>query len=205
MDASAKWAGIGSLITAGGVILLIIANTAGGGPQSGAAAMLPGSDTIEARARDSVEVMALAGDSIPPKDDLLRLEFKAHRRRFSIPHEKAHAAYVDIMLDSVAARVARGSDGMLAARHDLLFIDGPFTPKQDGRREALARRIARAEAAAAERQIAEAGRARVDGIRAMKQGNCTPTRAAVQSRLRKHPEWSDDMIALTACRMSESG
>lgn len=39
----------------------------------------------------------------------------------------------------------------------------------------------------------------------MRQGDCTPPARAVRNRVRRNPEWSDDIIATTACSRVQIG
>ena len=52
---------------------------------------------------------------------------------------------------------------------------------------------------------AESLEARVANIRSMKSGDCTPPEKWVRNRLKKNPEWSDDVIATTTCNRISIG
>jgi hypothetical protein len=157
------------------------------------------------RAEDSVSVLALArADTSMPRDQLLALESTLHLNRFTVSHNAAHQRYSRIMLDSADALIEKGLT--FQARGILSAATSPMSKADSSRAGRLNTRITAVE----EEQARESTRLRreadaqvmedrVTRIRGLDQGECTPPTRAVRNRLRKNPEWSDEMIATTAC------
>lgn len=163
------------------------------------------------RVDDSISVLALAtAHSSMTNDRLVTLESTLHANDFTLSHDAAHTRYTRVMLDSADALI--GSGFTFAAR-GLLGSLGELPARADSvRATGLNARIGRVEAEEA-RQNAhqqvlaheQAADSRIERIRELREDDCTPPLRAVRNRVRKNPEWSDDMIATTACNRVQIG
>jgi hypothetical protein len=163
------------------------------------------------RAADSIAVLALAAAATSmPAERLVTLEATLHTNGFAVAHDSAHARYSRIMLDSADALIGKGLTA--EARGLLGSIGIPHARLDSVRAARLNTRIVRVE----EEQARESARqqrlaqeqaleGRIEQIRGLRQGNCTPPARAVRNRVRKNPEWSDEMIATTACNRVQIG
>jgi hypothetical protein len=141
---------------------------------------------------------------------LLSLEATLHVNSFSVAHDAAHARYSRILLDSADALVGQGFTSQ--ARSLLSTVGTPKSRRDSLQASRLDARIAKVEeeqareSARIQRQTqARALEDRLARIRGLRQGTCTPSARAVRNRLQKNPEWSDDMIATTACNRVHLG
>jgi hypothetical protein len=196
-----------------GVFLLLVVALIALAPRTqGAESATAAYQSIEnRRAVDSISVLSLTTvDSTMPADTLVRLESTLHANAFTIPHDAAHTRYTRIVLDSADALVA---SGLTFAARGLLGSLGNLPVRADSVRAArLNVRIARVEAeqareSARQQRLAQeqAAEARIERIRGLRQGNCTPPARAVRNRVRRNPEWSDEIIATTACNRVHLG
>lgn len=191
------------------VLVVLIATTSG----TGVAESSP-SDYQQIgnrRTADSIAVLALtAADNSLPAERLLTLEATLHAHDFALAHDSAHARYSRIMLDSADALIGKGLT--FAARSLLGSIGNPRARADSVRAARLNARMAKvdeeqARESARQQSLADeqAVERRIEQIRGMRQGNCTPPARAVRNRVRKNPDWSDDMIATTACNRVHIG
>jgi hypothetical protein len=163
------------------------------------------------RVNDSIAVLELtAGDSAMPVEKLLTLESTLHLHGFAISHDVTHRRYSRILLDSADALIGKGL--IVQARSLLSTVGTPDARADSLRASRLNARIVRIEeeqareSARQQRQAqAQALEARFERIRASRRDGCTPPARAVRNRLQKNPEWSDDIIAATACNRVRIG
>lgn len=189
-------------------VLLMIANPEPQPSEGAASAYRQGEDR---RVNDSIAVLELtAGDSAMPVERLLTLESTLHVHGFTISHDVAHRRYSRILLDSADALIGKGFTAQ--ARTLLSTVGTPEARADSLRASRLNARIARVEeeqareSARQQRQAqAQAVEGRLERIRGLQQGGCTPPARAVRNRLSKNPDWSDDIIATTACNRVQIG
>jgi hypothetical protein len=162
------------------------------------------------RSADSIAVLALAADTSMPAEQLLTLEAIMHLRAFPIPHEAAHRRSNRLLLDSAETLVGKGLTTQ--ARTVLTIVGAPDTRADSARASRLNERIVRVEEEQARESARlqrlaqeQAAEARIERMRGLRQDSCTPPARAVRNRVRKNPEWSDEMIATTACNRVHIG
>jgi len=163
------------------------------------------------RIADSIAVLALAeADTSLSPERLVTLESTLHMNGFAVPHDSAHARYRRILLDSADALIGKGFT--FQARGLLGSIGTPGVRTDSVRAARLNARIVRVEEeqareSARQQRLAQeqATEGRIERIRGLRQGNCTPPAQAVRNRVRKNPDWSDEIIATTACNRVQIG
>ncbi|MBW3571061.1 MAG: hypothetical protein KY467_08135 [Gemmatimonadetes bacterium] len=189
-------------------VLLVIANPE---PQVSEGVASRYRQVEDRRVNDSIAVLELtAGDSAMPVERLLTLESTLHLHGFAISHDVAHRRYSRVLLDSADALIGKGFT--VQARSVLSTVGTPDARADSLRASRLNARIVRLEeeqareTARQQRQAqAQALEARLERIRGSQRDGCTPPARAVRNRLQKNPEWSDDIIAATACNRVRIG
>jgi hypothetical protein len=196
------WLGwtVGTLLV---LIVVFAAANSGTGVADGAAS--ESQPVLNRRAADSISVLALAAaDTSLPAGRLVTLESTLHANGFLLSHDAAHARYSRIMLDSADALTGKGLT--FEARGLLGSIGTPRARTDSSRAARLNARIVRVEEeqareSARQQRLAQeqAAEGRIERIRGLRQGTCTPPARAVRNRVRRNPDWSDEIIAVTAC------
>jgi hypothetical protein len=141
---------------------------------------------------------------------LLNLESTLHLNGFTISHAAAHRRYSRILLDSADALI--GAELTVQARSLLSMVGTPEVRQDSVRVARLNARIvtvegeqARESARQARATAEQAVEGRVESIQNLRREGCTPPARAVRNRLRKNPDWSDEIIATTACNRVRIG